>query len=346
MKRFPWWLALSLWPAWAMAGPSSGDPLQFLLHDSNARASALGGAYTALAADSNALFYNPAGLGLARRYEGSMMHDEFITNSHQDSVGICVKQGFGLSGNYRAFTNIPKTTVDNPWGAGLGRYGISSLALGMGYGKAVLPNLSFGVGYKYIYEQIDDIASNSHAVDVGVLLVPRPRMSLGFAVQNLGPPLRFNATTENLPLNFRWGAAYGFDMGGAAFTVSVDGMRQREDRTHVGSGIEGVFLKMLAFRLGYSSRNDGGPGITWGGGVKYKTLSFDYAVAPYGKLGWSHRAGATFRWGGGEDWPDFEPPQAKLRPRPAPGLAAPSEEAPPAPKPKKAPGAKKPSSRR
>ncbi|MBI5625431.1 MAG: PorV/PorQ family protein [Elusimicrobia bacterium] len=331
MKRFPWWMALVLWPALAAAGPSSADPLQFLLHDTGARPAGLGGAYTALAFDSNALFYNPAGLGLARRYEVTVMHDEFITNSHQDQVGIATKQGFGLAGNYRAFTRIPKTTVDNPWGQGLGHYGISSLAVGMGYGKAVLPNLSLGVGYKYIHEQVDDIAANSHAVDVGVLLLPRPRMALGFAVQNLGPPLRFHATTENLPLNFRWGGSYGFDWAGIAFTASVDAMRQREDRTNVGSGIEGILFKMLAFRLGYNSRNDGGPGITWGFGVQSRGLRFDYAVAPYGKLGWSHRAGMTFRWGGGEDWPDFKP--VAVIPRVSAPQAAPAAPAP-APKPK------------
>ncbi|MBI4676039.1 MAG: PorV/PorQ family protein [Elusimicrobia bacterium] len=358
--------ALLPWPLRVRAaGQIATNPFQFLFIDGNARATGMGGAYTALAFDSNALLYNPAGLGLADRYEGTYMHHDAAHNLTQEYFGACVKQGFGLNGIYRTFGAIPKTTLDDPSGAHLGHFTIMDLALGLGYGKEILPNLGFGVGYKYVREVIDDVGANSHAVDLGLLFLPRPRFSLAFAAQNLGPTFRYHGASENLPLNLRWGAAYGFDLLGAPFTAAIDGIKQPGDRTNMSAGMETVVGGHLALRIGYSSRNDSGPGLTGGAGVRYKDFSFDYAVAPNGSLGWSHRYGMTFRWrgagpkdGSGEDWPDYKPAAVKLKPAPdanavpkgvrrgaRPGIefAAPAKVEPPAPpedrpaRPKRAP---------
>lgn len=341
MRRFAWAALVLAVPLRAGAiGQIATDPFQFLFLDANARASAMGGAYTALAFDSNALLYNPGGLGLADRYEGTFMHHESVHNLTQEYIGICIKQGWGVNANYRTWGNMRKTTVDNPDGRDLGHFTIVDLATSIGYGRKILPNLGFGVGYKYIREAVESVAANTHAVDAGLLFMPRPRMAFGFAVQNLGPTFRFSGASENLPMNFRWGGAYGFDLFGAAFIAAVDGTKQRGDRADVAVGIEGTLHRRASLRMGYASRNDSGPGVTAGVGFKFDYLQLDYAMTPNGALGWSHRASLTFRWGGGDDWPQYDAPPVKLRPWTPDSVSTKAEEPPqaqPKPKPKRLP---------
>ena len=58
---------------------------------------ALGGAYTALASDANALRYNPAGLAQARRYEASAMHDQYFQGATHEYFSLAAPGGWGAS---------------------------------------------------------------------------------------------------------------------------------------------------------------------------------------------------------------------------------------------------------
>ncbi|MBI5245511.1 MAG: hypothetical protein HY922_17755, partial [Elusimicrobia bacterium] len=70
-------LVLLSWPRLSHAA-AGAEPFNFLFLDANARAVGMGGAYTALARDSNALLYNPAGLGLVDEHEATFMHNEHV----------------------------------------------------------------------------------------------------------------------------------------------------------------------------------------------------------------------------------------------------------------------------
>jgi hypothetical protein len=82
MKRplSPFLLAAALLGAAGAAradnGSAGAEPFAFLQLDSSARSAALGGAYTALASDANALQYNPGGLGMVRQNEAQFMYNQ------------------------------------------------------------------------------------------------------------------------------------------------------------------------------------------------------------------------------------------------------------------------------
>jgi len=73
MKIFPLLgVILSLAPARPCLAGIGAEPFDFIFLDAGARPAALGGAYTSLAMDANALLYNPAGLaGTLKTYQNA-----------------------------------------------------------------------------------------------------------------------------------------------------------------------------------------------------------------------------------------------------------------------------------
>ena len=318
----------------AQAASAGAEPYNFLFLDANARAVALGGAYTALADDANALLYNPGGLGLLNGHEATFMHNQYVDELTKEYGGLAYDLGnwggAGLNVNYLSFNRIAKTRYDLPDGTGLGEFGLSDLAVSMGYGYRVMENLGVGLSYKYLREVIDNLSASGHAADLGVLFRPFQALTLGFSAQNLGPPVRFQGPKEELPVNFRWGGAYRFDLGGFRNTFSADLTKARSGKAVVNGGLESVMFGMMPVRVGYSSRNDAGPGVTAGVGWLHRGMRVDYAFVPYGDLGFGHRVSAAFRWGGTDEAP---PRRAAPAPAERTSVEESQDKAPAKPKP-------------
>ena len=292
-------LSLAALPGAARAGQSSagGESFDFLLLDADARAVALGGAYTALATDANALLYNPGALGRIRNSEVSFMHNQYVEGLTQEYGAYAAPQGWGAQINRLDFGDITRTTLSHKDGDG--SFGISDLSVGAGYGRALTDWASLGLGFKYLRESIDNVTANGCAFDAGALFsVPRVQgLSLGASLLNLGPRVRFMTLEEKLPLMMRAGAAYKRSFLGADNTFAFDLSKALTDGVRFGLGAETLLYMMLALRFGYTSRNDTDIGITFGAGVLWRSFGADYAVVPFGEMGYAHRISLTYRWG-------------------------------------------------
>lgn len=309
-------LLLGALPAPARAGSAGSEPFQFLFLDADARPVALGGAYTALAADANALLYNPAWLGAVRRHEASFMHNSHAAGISQEYLGLATRWGAGAMLNVLDYGDIPRTTVANPNGT-LGSYGARDLAAAAGYGHA-WGAFHAGAALKYIRESIDTAVGKAWAGDVGVGWHTEREdglgLSAGLSVQNMGPTVRFLAGSENLPTTVRAGLAHEFLVRGQRTLVAVDAAKTRADRPLIGFGLETVLAETLALRLGYSTRNEAGWGVAGGIGVNIGDFSVDYAVTPLGELGLAHRASVNFRFGPDKDAAEVRPVRRQARP--------------------------------
>jgi len=299
MKIFPLLgVIISLGAARPCLAGIGAEPLDFLFLDAGARPAALGGAYTALATDANALLYNPAGLAGVTTHETTFMHNSYLQGIMQEYAAYAGPRGWSANFNYLSFGDVQKTTLSNPDGTGLGETTLTDLTFGAGYGRALTETLSIGAGAKYIRETIDNVTAKGFALDGGALYrIPAlDGLTLGLVLQNFGPTVRFEKKRENLPLNLRAGAAYCFKAYGHEHLLALDVNKERSQNALVAVGGETRFLEPLVLRLGFNTRNAAGIGITAGFGYQFKTGSIDYAFVPMGDIGDAHRISITFHW--------------------------------------------------
>ena len=326
-----------------LAASAGAEPFDFLFLDANARAVGMGGAYTALAGDANALLYNPAGLAKAGRNELTFMHNEYFASIKQEYAAYAGPAGLGAELNYLSFGSVQRTTIDNPGGSGLGETTLTDMALEAGYGREVARSLALGAGIKYIREMIAGERVTGYAVDIGALYSPPAleRLSLGLALQNLGPMARSPNSKENLPLNLRAGAAYALKLLGQDNLIAFDVTKERTDSVLFATGFETRLMDRVALRFGFNTRNRLGVGVSGGFGYIFSGGSVDYAFVPMGDAGDAHRISLTLRWGEGRTVPLA--PVARTLPSPVPAQPAPVPPKPaPAPAPPPAPAAQAP----
>ncbi|MDE2489265.1 MAG: PorV/PorQ family protein [Elusimicrobia bacterium] len=308
-------LLAALSPPALAAGSAGATPFSFIRLDADARPVALGGAYTAVANDANALLYNPAGLALLPSHQLTLMHNQFVQGLTQEYAAFAynigendqyndtrygdgftgLRQGWGVMLDTLSFGKIQRTTVSNPDGTGLSSFGLRDSAVSFGYGLQVLPGLAAGAALKGLDETVDNVSLWAPAADLGLYYAPHGLpLTFGLAAQNLGPGAKMQGTTatEPLPATARLGAALRWGTG----LVSVDGVETRDGRPSIHGGAEFVAYKRLALRVGYDGANQAGPGVTAGLGVLFPGASVNYAFVPFGELGDAHRISLELHW--------------------------------------------------
>lgn len=290
------WLAAAAALLSASVGRAAG-PMQFLLLDSNARARALGGAYTALADGADAVHHNAGALAFNRRIQASFMHDQGFQGITRQYAGLAWKTGWGVSLNRLDFGSVERTTVFNPEGTGESVL-YESLALSGGYAHRLGGGVAAGAALKGIRESIEDDSAHGFAADLGALYRPpeAPGLSIGLALRNLGPALSRDGGPEALPTELRLGVAYRRAAGAVPVTPALDLARERGEKLAVNAGLEAEIRESLSVRAGYDSRNEASSVPSFGLGLRGRRLGFDYALAPFGDLGTAHRVSVSAAW--------------------------------------------------
>lgn len=174
---------------------------QFLKIGIGARANGMAGAFTGIANDPSALFYNTAGLVDIRGYMGSFSYIQWFGGySHNFIAGIVpfgdkYRAGVGIT----SFTSgpIPLTTVPDENRLNT-TYSITDIAIAGSFAAQLTDQFSFGVALKYVQNGIGGMSAAGILVDVGTMYRFRG-VRLGFSISNLGPPMQFSGGD----LNFR-----------------------------------------------------------------------------------------------------------------------------------------------
>lgn len=279
------------------AGTAAGN---FLTLGSGSRWAALGGAGTALIDDACSLYWNPGAMTSVKKQSAELMHAAYLESTSY-SEGNYVRH-FGPGGALGVgVTHFSSGDLDQKDTSGndTGTFTPNDLAVSLGYAKILGP-VSLGGSAKYVKTTIVDSAS-TWALDLGVQSKPlmNDRLRLAATAYNLGGTLKYDKEEEDLPQEFRVGAAYKI----SKVNLVLDGAFPKSGDTYFAGGIE---YKQslgdqwgLGARTGYSTRSAGDvsglTGVTFGLGISRGSFGVDYALVPQGDLGMTHWMALVYR---------------------------------------------------
>ncbi len=256
------------------------------------RLAAMGGAGIGAVDDASAIYWNPAGLARVRGQHFALSHHEWFAGIRDEVVHAALPSGSGAVGLGLAYSGEPGIEFWNEHNEPGDTFRTWDGALSAGYGLAVAPDYYIGAALKGFYQSLYTSSGYGGAVDLGFACRPLPHLGLGAVGRNIGFA-KYGAGSERMPIEAGVGGSYAFGPVNAVLDVVVP--LDNTPSLHVGA--EYLPVPELAVRLGYQT----GPqdlgtlgalsGLTAGLGVGVGPLSLDYAIAPYGKLGITHRIG-------------------------------------------------------
>ncbi|MFH1098190.1 MAG: PorV/PorQ family protein [Candidatus Desantisbacteria bacterium] len=257
----------------------------FLKLGVGARAIGMGEAFTAVASDANAIYWNPAGLANLNRRQINAMHNTWLVDTYYDHLSFATpfKSGAMCAGlTYLGSGDIDKRDASGGQSDSTS-FTAYDMALIGGYGWKFSDKVLVGVSGKLIQSKIDSYDAHGVAVDLGILSqTPVENLTVGGTIQNIGSTIKFDKDGDPLPLMIKVGAAY--TMLDNNLTTALDITKARDNDVKFNVGGEYLIAKSFAVRAGYSSKIDEGAGITAGIGYKHPVVTVDYAYVPWGDL--------------------------------------------------------------
>ncbi len=250
----------------AAADGTAGQSATYLRYGASARSLAMGRAIGTIATGGDALFYNPAGLGILERWQFDFMHSQLWLDSRVNyaSFTIPVKNvgGFGLG-----YVNMGSTAIDgrDEYNRPTGDFSSMESSILFGYGKWFWgKRIRAGLVAKYTMLQMDDqTAGGLGGFDVGIVsksLMSR-KARLGLTVQNIGAG---EIAGDSAPMTVRAGGSYRITRD---LIVTAEGVMVMDGPITPHVGAEYKLGKMVSLRAGYAGNE-----VTFGLGLAIDRL--------------------------------------------------------------------------
>ena len=227
---------------------------KFLSIGVGSKASGMGGAFTSIANDATAMYWNPAGLSFNNTKEVYFNHANWIADISFDYFGFTIP----MNGKSTIGFNITSVTMDE---MEVTRYGST-------YALNLTDRVSIGLNSKYIQQSIANSHAKGLALDFGTLFVTPFGFRLGTSISNFGPKLMMTGddlligadVDENiegnnesvtgilstdyfdLPLVLRSGISDEFQIGSRNnIVLSVDAISPNDNANYINVGA-GIYL--------------------------------------------------------------------------------------------------------
>ncbi len=324
-------IVLSSALAWSQKVTKTGTTAgKFLSIGIGPRAIAMGGAFTSIADDASAMYWNPAGLDLLRQNQIIFVQSNWFVDIKLNYVGAVFKAGLlGTVGvNLTALTmgDMEVTTPNYPEGTG-DYFSAGMYAFGVSIARHLTQKFVIGANFKYVREDISNSSAQGIAVDIGTIFVtPFYGIRLSTSISNFGTKMQMqgddllfqhdpnpnihgdnanlNAYYETeryeMPLRLQLGLSRDFHfLEGQRFTLAVEAAHPNDNSEYLNLGGElGLFHERVFLRGGFNSlfMKDREEGLTLG--VGYHTphfgnfsLSVDYSFQDFVHLGDVHTFG-------------------------------------------------------
>lgn len=294
----------------------------FLSVSQGARATAMGGAFVALADDQSAVYWNPAGLANLQGTGVLFDHAKWVADIQYNFLAASYSLGdggtLGLSVITSTSGDMRVTTIDEPQGTGE-IFGANDAAVSLAYAIRLTNDFAIGFNPKFVHQSIWKMSASAVALDLGVQYqTPFNGILLGMSISNFGSKMKLsgnnslvlydldpssggnneripaNLATEawSLPLNFRVGVAYRPTLGEQhKLVLALDAAHPSDNYESVNVGGEYTFQNFFSLRGGYKALflTSAEESFTLGAGFKQNLLgnvavTLDYAYSDFGRL--------------------------------------------------------------
>lgn len=297
MKKHFILIILVVFSGFSIAQTAGNSGLSFLKLGFGARNIAMGDLGVSGANDVTALFYNPANLSKFESAQVLLTHNELIQDLRSELIGASFTIAnipFAVGVNTTSVSDIEvRTKPGDPVSTFNANYFYGSLSTGF----SVYKNISVGASVKYIYEGMFSDEATGYGIDFGAAYDNIIQdLNFGISIRNIGSMHVLRTEATELPVDFRAGFSYDYDIPNWNFDLKTVAGIQKYSATediHIHGGLEftdNTFALRLGYATGYESK-----GISAGVGVKWKFMNFDYAFAPYSyDLGNAHIISVMF----------------------------------------------------
>ena len=277
---------------------------QFLEVLTSARGSALGNAFCSMADNSEAEFFNPAGLTGISNIDLSVGYVNWFLDAAQYSVAAgYYLEGYGILGFQAMFTDvgvIEETRVDalgfhadGSYNGLTGRtFRPNSIVLGVSFARDLTDKLSFGITAKFVHENLIYKSASALAFDGGVLFKTGfKNIVVDATIRHFGTTVKYIDQAFPLPQTFTIGASTFLlsekdpliaQSDEHSVRVAYEMVQPRDyDQQHC-VGMEYGFENMFFLRGGYQFNSDE---QSWsaGLGVQFNDLRIDYSYNDFGQ---------------------------------------------------------------
>jgi hypothetical protein len=270
--------------------------MQFLKVSQSARAAGMGDAFTAVANDINAMYFNGAGLTQIKTLGYQINYTKWLADTKVYSAAVAWNTGstrgevIGVSVMSFKPEDMEETTIYQPDGTGQNiRY--SDTAVGLLYAVKFTDKFSFSGKVSFVQEKLHTKSTSAVTFDLGSYFYTGFKsLRIAMALKNFGPDKQADAILYFMPLYYNMAIAGEiFGEKGQPFYVTVDAESafavDYEQRYHFGA--EAWMKDILALRAGYKHNYDLEQ-YSVGVGVKgtfkgSRTLTLDIAYSPLKK---------------------------------------------------------------
>ncbi|HBC73820.1 MAG: hypothetical protein A2008_06895 [Candidatus Wallbacteria bacterium GWC2_49_35] len=269
----------------AIAG-SAGGAAAYLKMGVSARALGMGEAFSAVADDASAAYYNPAGIGTLEKREFHTMHAMLSLDRKLDFANYVMpdpkrKGVWAFSWTRFGVDEIPETRVDglgNPVLDANGNVRIFSYFsdvennYSLTFGRKINPKRSYGGSLKLLSHSLFDASAKGFGLDLGGRYKTDEKTHIGLVLKNLGASLKWSGSstvTDTIPVTGVAGISYQWK---PKVLTALDLEKTANEDFKVKFGVEGKVSENIALRAGVNNKK-----LAVGAGFSSREWHFDYA---------------------------------------------------------------------
>ncbi|MFN0118215.1 MAG: PorV/PorQ family protein [Elusimicrobiota bacterium] len=261
----------------AHAGGSFGQSSDIFNVGAGARSMAMGGAFTGLADDGSASYFNPAGLAYLDEHQLLAMHAPLFIDTHYNYLSsahpfgdkwgsVAVSDSLLLSDGFQvrdAFNNVTDKNGE-----------LRNNVIFTSYARKIRPKLSIGANIKLIQQKVAGFSDGAFGLDLGVLYKFHPLLNVGASIGNVNSPeVKLRNEADVFKPITKFGVASEVLKNRLMLTGDYIKLSNQDNLYAVGA--EYKLHKFVDLRTGFNANKS----FTMGIGLNLKQFHVDYAFS-------------------------------------------------------------------